>query len=310
MKLSRMTREQKDFFLDMDPFLMMDRLEFPNTFALIATKQEGGDDIPAGLMICSLHRHSLCVDWLCVSGNYRMQGVGELLLSQAFSMAASAQLETVCAYVNDEYGRELICGNQENYFKERLFEQEKELYGEWMTDLRTLARQEFFQRKPSPVQILPLRRLSTSLLRDDLLALQKMKETVSLYEITGLPENVDADVSCFLTDGEQVRGGLLVQCIRRTVFDGHTERTIAISEPVLYPVLFCATSMQDASTLLLSAMQAALAKYPGDTEVRIMLSTGLYQSFCNRILPKDQQFTNRLLLAKVSDYEKSSRREN
>lgn len=58
MKISRMTREQKDFFLDMDPLMMMDRLDFPNTFALIATLQneEAGEDIPAGLMICSLQR--------------------------------------------------------------------------------------------------------------------------------------------------------------------------------------------------------------------------------------------------------------
>lgn len=129
-----------------------------------------------------------------------------------------------------------------------------------------------------------------------------MKESVSLYEMTGLPEGVDADVSCFLADGGQVRGGLLVQCIRRTVFDERAERMVATSEPVLYPVLFGATSMQDASALLLFAMQAALAKYPGDTEVRIMLSNGLYQSFCNQILPKEQQITNRLLLAKVSEY--------
>lgn len=58
MKISRMTREQKDFFLDMDPLMMMHRLDFPNTFALIATLQneEAGEDIPAGLMICSLQR--------------------------------------------------------------------------------------------------------------------------------------------------------------------------------------------------------------------------------------------------------------
>ena len=58
MKISRMTREQKDFFLDMDPLMMMDRLDFPNTFALIATLQneEAGEDIPAGLMICALQR--------------------------------------------------------------------------------------------------------------------------------------------------------------------------------------------------------------------------------------------------------------
>lgn len=85
--------------------------------------------------------------------------------------------------------------------------------------------------------------------------------------------------------------------------DKHTERTIVTAEPVLYPVLFCATSMQDASALLLSAMQAALAKYPPDTEVRIMLSNGLYQSFCNQILPEQQQIANRLLVAKLSDFQ-------
>ena len=40
MKIGRLTKEQVDFFADMDPLLMLERLEFPNCFALAATETD------------------------------------------------------------------------------------------------------------------------------------------------------------------------------------------------------------------------------------------------------------------------------
>ena len=65
MKIGRLTKEQIDFFADMDPLLMLERLEFPNCFALAATEtdMQTREELPAGLMICAksrLHRHGGC----------------------------------------------------------------------------------------------------------------------------------------------------------------------------------------------------------------------------------------------------------
>lgn len=306
MKISRMTREQKDFFLDMDPLLMMDRLDFPNTFALIATQQneEAGEDILAGLMICSLQGRALIVEWLCVAAAYRMQGVGEQLLLSAFDMAAEGKLENICAYINDEYGRDLICAGQENYFRERLFEREQILPGEWLTDLRTLAAQPFFRRNPAAsLQAVSLRKLSTTMIRDGVAKLAKMKEAAMLYAMNGSMDLFDADLSFFLLDGEKLCGGLLVQCVKRSLPDVHADIPVYLTENVLYPVLFCAKSESEASTLLLSSMKAATEKYALDTDVRVILKSNIYEKLCTYILP-ESRIHSKLLIADVSEYNK------
>lgn len=307
MKISRMTREQKDFFLDMDPLLMMDRLDFPNTFAVIATQQNEatGEDIPAGLMICSLQGRALIVEWLCVAAAYRMQGVGERLLLSAFDMAAEGKLENICAYINDEYGRDLICAGQENYFRERLFEREQILPGEWLTDLRTLASQPFFRRNPAAsLQAVSLRKLSTTMIRDGVAKLAKMKEAAMLYAMNGSMDLFDADLSFFLLDGEKLCGGLLVQCVKRSLPDVHADIPVYWTENVLYPVLFCAKSESEASTLLLSSMKAATEKYALDTDVRVILKSNIYEKLCTYILP-ERRIHSKLLIADVSEYKQS-----
>lgn len=307
MKISRMTREQKDFFLDMDPLMMMDRLDLPNTFALIATQQNKviGEDIPAGLMICSLKRRMLVIEWLCVAAAFRMQGIGEQLLVSAFDMASEGKLENIYAYINDEYGRDLICAGQENYFRERLFEREQILPGEWLTDLRTLALQPFFRRNPAAsLQAVSFRKLSTTMIRDGVAKLAKMKESAMLYAINGRMDLFDADLSFFLMDGEKICGGLLVQCVKRSLPDVHAEVPVYLTENVLYPVLFCAGSEAEASTLLLSSIKAATEKYALDTDVHVILKNSIYEKLCTYILP-EKRINSKLLIADVSEYKKS-----
>lgn len=304
MKISRLTKEQKEFFLDMDPLMMMDRLEFPNTFALIAIQQNetNGEDIPAGLMICSVHGKVLIIDWLCVSAQYRMQGIGEQLLINAFELAAQAGLENVCAYINQEYGRDAICQGEENYFKERLFHREQKLPGEWFTDLRTISSQPYFSRKGANLpQVISLRRLSVTMVRDGLASLAKMKETAMLYPMNGNADALDADLSFLLLDGEKICGGLLVQCVTRAVPQLRSDVLVRPTENILYPVLFSVKSEPEARALLLACVQAALEKYDPDTDVHIILKTNIYEKLCNYILPYDRT-ENKILIADVSEY--------
>lgn len=290
--------------MDMDPFQMMGWLEFPGTYALAATdqKQTTGEDIPAGLLICSVSGQSLIIDWLCVSVNYRMQGVGEQLLLKAVEMAKNAGFQTIKAYINEEYGRELICHGQEQYFKERLFEQERKLAGEWFTDLRTLAAHPFFrhnqQTRKSGSSIISFRKLTTQKIRDGIAALAAMHETAVLYDMShGIGSCYDPDLSYFLMDGEQICGALVVQCI--TQYTQYSES--ATGENVLYPVLFDSGSEQDVYVLLWEAMQTALKKYTMDTEVRVVLTNDRYERLCTYLMP-ERWIPNKLLIANVARF--------
>lgn len=295
MNISYLTREQRDFFVDMDPLQMMDWLEFPNTFALIATDrmEPAGEDVPMGLMICSVFKQFLIIDWLCVNADHRMQGVGEQLLLKAFEMAKNAGYGSIKAYINEEYGRELVCDRQKQYFKERLFEQEQKLFGEWLTDLRTLLLHPFFHRiGTASTRAVPFRRQSVTMIREGIAALANMRESAMLYDVNYMGDCYDPDLSCFLMDGEHVCAGLIVQCVGHDDLHGSTA--------TLYPTLFCAGSEQEVRTLLFTAMQAACEKYDLRTDVRIVLTSGRYERLCKYILPS-AHIGNKLLIANVSD---------
>ncbi|MDD6037311.1 MAG: GNAT family N-acetyltransferase [bacterium] len=305
MKISRLTREQKEFFLDMDPFLMMDWLDFPNTFALIATekKEASAADVPMGLMICSLYDRSLMIDWLCVAADYRMQGVGEQLLVKAFEIAKQAKLDSVRAYMQEGYGRSLVCKGQEQYFAERLFEQEQALFGEWITDLRTLQNQPLFSRRMGNTgNAIPFRKLTTPMIKEAIAVLAASKDTAMLYDMScGGGDCYDPDLSFLLMDEKQIRGGLIVQCVRHKIGESNEKTGIASEEMILYPVLFHAESEHDVSALLCESMQAACAKYAPETDVRIILTHERYERLCAYVLPKVRT-DNKLLVADVNAF--------
>lgn len=298
MKISRLTREQRDYFLDMDPMMKMDWLDFPNAFALAATTQQNGSDIPLGLMICSTQAHRLIIDWLCVSAAHRMQGIGEQLLLEAFSIARKSGLGVVAAYINEEYGRGLVCRDQEQYFMDRSFDSVHPLCGEWLMNLRTLAAQPFFhQQKHQPdtghvPQVVPLRKMSVAMIRDAVSDLQARPHTATLYDMDGTADYFDPDLSFFLMEDGQVSGGFLVQCIRRDA--------VTMTENILYPVLLHAETEQGIRALLFASLQAAVAKYDKDTDVHVVLTDWFYERACTHILP-DRRISNKILISCIAD---------
>lgn len=304
MKISRLVKEQKDFFLAMDPLMMMDRLEFPGSFALIATEQNETPqvDIPVGLMICSQQGRALIIDWLCVASEYRTKGIGEQLLTAAFDTAVHEKCAVVCAYINQVYGRDLICAEEETYLKERFFSKEQMLPGEWLTDLRTLSKQPCFNRKfPIPANLFPLRKLSATQVRGGIASLSKAKKASMLYPVNGSTDVFDPDLSFLSMDGDNVCGGLLVQCVNRSFPEIRKNMMIRSTENVLYPALFCAGSGQEAGALLLSSLQAAKEKYSPDTDVHVIVKSNTYANLIARILP-NHRIENKLLIADVDDY--------
>ena len=75
-------------------------------------------------MICAKTDDCLIIEWICVAPSYRMQGIGGQLLSAAFDLAKQQQLPEVCAYVNREFGREMVCPGEEVFLGDHLFKKE------------------------------------------------------------------------------------------------------------------------------------------------------------------------------------------
>ena len=305
MKIGRLTKEQVDFFADMDPLLMLERLEFPNCFALAATETDMQtlEELPAGLMICAKTDDCLIIEWICVAPSYRMQGIGEQLLSAAFDLAKQQQLPEVCAYVNREFGREMVCPGEEEFLGDHLFKKEQQLPGEWLTDLRTLSEKSYFKQQPERLPfVTPIQQLTHAKMREALDSLASLEGAAMLYSAADAGAHLDEELSFLLSSKGEIRGGILVQSISRSLYETVGDTFVqAGKEQVLCPVYLCAQSEQEEKALLLAAMQAAEKKYAPDTEVHIIFHSNICNRLMQEVIPEGGT-SSRLLIADVAEY--------
>lgn len=305
MRIFQLTKKDYDLFLDMDPFLMMERLELPGAFALAAVleNEETGEDIPAGLAICADTGSSIRIDWLCVSMDYRKQGIGEQLLVSIFEIAVQLGYASVAAYINKDFGREFICSGEEGYFKDRLFTEVRPLAGEWVTATHALSQNPLISQKGDAAALYtePLSALAPSERRKAIAFLTGKKYASSLYSVTEHMEYLDEDLSMLIYEDDRLAGGLLVQNVERinAVLQGTDVKYI--KQNVFYPVYMCIESSQGVSALLNAVLKAADKKYSSDEEVHVLMYKGNYAPIMERISP-DTKIENVLLIASVEEY--------
>ncbi len=312
MRITRLERDQRGFVLDLDPLMMLDRLEFPNAFALLAIESDAQtkDDLPAGLLIASVQAELLVIDWLYVAAAHRMQGIGEQLLVAAFEYAAQKGIVRLGAYINDEYGRSDICAGQEHFFRERLFREKQPLGGEWLTDLQTLAMQPGLRTKAqTTAQTGTFRNLSVTQAGDVIAQLLRMEQCDTLYPMRAQERYFDPDASVVLSDQGKLCGGLLIQCVVRDTPRIKGGMIVRSRENILYPVLCCAPSDADARVLAAEALKAAALKYGTDTQVHVILKSDRYAGVMDDAWNR-MRVNNRLLTARVEDYRSAKERDD
>lgn len=311
MKILRLTKNQAGLFADMDPLMMLEKLEFPGYFALgvIESDTHMGEEVPAGLMLCSLLEDRLIIEWLYVAADFRGQGIGENLLTTVFEMATKSNLKKVCAYVNQEYGRELLCTGEEGYFTDRLFTTELELAGEWFTDLYTLASQPFLENKPETgdYKLIPFDKLLSVQMQEARDVLLFADNEYVLYPIAGKSHFYDPEISLLVYNKQEICGGILVQNVSVECENIVGGKIVKETKNVLYPVLFLAKTEEVGELLLYYAFQTILQKYPKDMEFRIMLRNEDLPGLLGKLFPM-QQTRNKFLVADMEEYAQMRRK--
>ncbi|MCR5251290.1 MAG: hypothetical protein K6E50_11850 [Lachnospiraceae bacterium] len=288
MRIVRISKEERRYLTRLDPWSMLDGLEFPGYFALAAVAEDPQKkrELPVGLMICNVQQDRLLIDWLFVDGLLRGRGIGEKLLCEAFLVADRLGLSVLGAYLNREYWREAVCEGEEIYFREHLFEREEKLWGEWNSDLWILSKQDYFRKKPEGV--LQSDRLGELPARQAVEAFQRLageKEAALLCDPNLIRSYLDRDISVMLFSGAELRGALLVHALDKTI----------------YPVCFYAAGEKEKADLLHSALQNALEKFGGGAGIRLRLFTKRCRDLLRAVLPEGR-VENRLLLANVADF--------
>ena len=124
MKLVRIEKKDSDYFAELDPFGCLEKeVPFP-VFVLGAVEEDKEGDTPAGLIICYPDKSVIVVRWIYVLPGYRKQGVSDLLLNAVFEIAENEGKRYVGALIIKEYGRELVCPDEEVFFKMQGFDLE------------------------------------------------------------------------------------------------------------------------------------------------------------------------------------------
>ena len=305
MKIGILMKEQRELFVDMDPFLMMERLELPGYFAMAATEfdEEENSELPAGLMIGEILSDKLIIEWIYVQNEFRNRGIAAQLLDAAFTIARKNNLPTVCAYLSEEWGRELVCPSEEVFLEAYGFGNRSSLAGEWLTNLRALSEQEYFQQSTDNLPIVtPLQQLISSQARTALDALAGKEDAVMLCPINGQQALFDEELSFLLSSKGEIKGGILVKCLSRNRNEVREGKVVLLAkEKVLYPVLLCASSESEQQALLSAALQAAMKKYAKDTEVHILLRDDRLDPFLKK-LRLDDAIPCSMLSANVEEY--------
>lgn len=304
VNIIRLKKGQGIYFQQMDPLMYLERLDIPGYFALgaIIEDEKNRIDKPVGLMICLAVSDGLVIEWLGISEDYRLQGFGEEMLVKAFEIANENGLENLYAYFCGEYGRELVCDRDETYFRERLFAKEKKLSGEWLTDLRTLERLPYMNKKVDVLhKAIPLSTMNANEVRNALSILDEKEEGAKVYSVKGKRQILDLDLSLVMYDGDRVCAGLLVQCINSTYDEYVNEQIENIKRQTLYPVYFWCEAKEDEKNLLYCSLLIALRKYKKDTPVRIMFREVQKNNLLNDIMPY-QHVSSKFLVADVAEY--------
>lgn len=305
MKIGILMKEQRELFVDMDPFWMMERLELPGYFAMAATEfdEEENSELPAGLMIGEILSDKLIIEWIYVQNEFRNRGIAAQLLDAAFTIARKNNLPTVCAYLSEEWGRELVCPSEEVFLEAYGFGNRSSLAGEWLTNLRALSEQEYFQQSTENLPIVtPLQQLISSQARTALDALAGKEDAVMLCPINGQQALFDEELSFLLSSKGEIKGGILVKCLSRNRNEVREGKVVLLAkEKVLYPVLLCASSESEQQALLSAALQAAMKKYAKDTEVHILLRDDRLDPFLKK-LRLDDAIPCSMLSANVEEY--------
>lgn len=298
MKITQITKENREYFLSMDPLMMMEYLDYPDTFGLAATveDEESPKDIPAGLAIVTMMPDSLMINWLCVEEEYRIQGIGEQLLARIFDIAESRGNDTISAYFNQQFGRDMYCAGEEEYFRQRLFEKEKEFPGEWLTDLRTLLNlPQWKQDVTSSHKVISLSKLPS----------YRRKESLSLLpQAEGKLACADLELSALLYDGDRACGILLAQLVKIDYYDLENEKLIKRTKEVLCPVYLQTESLEDSKVLVKAVLDAAKEKCAPETEVHIVIKQMMKEEYVSLLesLPPYSKVEGKLLVAEVKDY--------
>lgn len=288
MKTAIILEEHISLFAELDPFGFLDRAYFPDRVCLgtVVEGKDGGNDIPAGLMILHMMDKMVIVEWIYVRPELRMHGIGSSLMAHAFKSAEAAGYDRLYLSRDMLPDRDKVCLYEEDFFSEYNFEDEKGFSGEWIKSVSDMLKHPVLGKNADRHK----KTYSLNELSD--LKLLELKEYVMdkdgdffLYEPAFTDEFADKDISRVLIEKDRITGVILIQ-------DGGDE---------LYITGLFSENRMDNVALCHGALMAIEAKYGKEKAVHVLKYRNTDLDLVTGLLG-DEHLGGSILSASVSDY--------
>ncbi|MCR5655314.1 MAG: GNAT family N-acetyltransferase [Lachnospiraceae bacterium] len=293
MKIIQLTKEQIECFPDIDPFFIADRLDIPGYFALGVVEEIEDENIalPYALLVGSIYKDRPVIEWLSVRPEVRDNGIGELLLDAAFDVAKEGGYDELYAYVSSEAVR--VNPQAPEFFRERLFHDAVEVFGEWEGMLRDLDKEGVLEDAEVGMKSLyPLSALPSGEKRKVTEYLEQA-DAWSLYKVGTHSDLLEEDLSFVVMGKNGVSAALLIQ----------------YAGGKLYPVYMKMGNSKETDGMVAASLKAAKKKYSPHAILHISLRTmerskdkDMLMLFLEDIIPKKHN-KGRFFVAQVGDYD-------
>lgn len=286
MKIVKLNSKQIEYFRKLDTVFMLGITTVAGGFALggVIHDEDKNMDIPVGLMLCNQVGDTIIIEWLAIDEAYRCQGYGSEMLEKLIELADAGGIKRIEAYFRDSKQRKIICPKDGKYFRGHGFLEEVRFQGEWISDIRTLARNSDGNVLASDMSLVRLGDLPRFRIKEAIDTILTSEATDYLYAVDANTLSYDEDLSYILMKNDEIVAGLLVNA----------------AEKFVYPACMMVSSMQECRILTCAAISQAQNKFPGDKSALVVLKTDKYLDLVTELIPGDK-LGNYLLGASVEN---------
>ena len=288
MKTAIILKEHLANFAELDPFGFLERADFPDRVCIgtVMEKKDGGDDIPAALMVLHIMEDKVIVEWLYVRDEMRKKGIGSELMAQAYKVALSSGYDRLYLSRSKNPNRNQLCLYEDDFLAEYNFEDEKPLPGEWTCSISDLI------DNPRMSKIAENYKDTVSLKNLDEEKKQALEEFLSgkdsedfLFESSFALDLSDEEVSRVLIEDGIIKGAIFVQNV----------------SDELYVTGLCGNEKKDNLDLCFGATMSASKKYGMDMPVHVLKYNDKNLDLVKELI-KGQPLRTSICSSSVEDY--------
>ena len=228
MKTVLLNQEMLNYFVSMDPFERRDMLTLPGSFGLGAFMEEEKEDIPAGLILCSMEEDRCVIDWIYTAPDYRGEGIASELMYLAFLEARARGLSEVAACISDEYEDNELEWDTWGFFDNEVFSEVEEggsvLRLKYEDLGKKLLKEEKLNAKAAgDKEILTLGELTAPELKEAAMQLKKKFDGNTYVSVDRALSVAHPGLSILMKTGNKVTGALLIRKAGNTWYPFYLE---------------------------------------------------------------------------------------